>query len=67
MTEHTAQSGGQSNAIGSHPPQGPVAVLTQVARTCRMDDVDVPVIKGVDVLVRHGCFTVVRFKVRGWG
>jgi putative ABC transport system ATP-binding protein len=59
MTDHAAQHGGQTKASESPPPQGPVAVLTQVERTYRMDDVSVPVIKGVDVLVRHGCFTVV--------
>lgn len=39
--------------------QPPVAVLTRVERTYHMDDVSVPVIKGVDILVRHACFTVV--------
>ena len=36
----------------------PVAVLTQVEKTYHMDSVSVPVIKGVDILVRHACFTV---------
>ncbi len=38
--------------------QGPVVVLSQVERTYQMDAVEVPVIKGVDILVRHACFTV---------
>ena len=37
----------------------PVAVLTQVEKTYHMDSVSVPVIKGVDILVRHACFTVI--------
>ena len=40
-------------------PQSPVALLTGVTKTYHMDAVDVPVIKGVDILVRHACFTVV--------
>jgi len=36
----------------------PVAVLTGVARTYRLGEIDVPVIKGIDLLVRHACFTV---------
>ncbi|PJC12398.1 MAG: ABC transporter, partial [Comamonadaceae bacterium CG_4_9_14_0_8_um_filter_60_18] len=39
--------------------QPPVALLTGVTKTYHMDYVDVPVIKGVDILVRHACFTVV--------
>ena len=38
--------------------QGPVAVLTAVEKTYHMDSISVPVIKGVDILVRHACFTV---------
>jgi putative ABC transport system ATP-binding protein len=38
--------------------QGPVAVLKQVEKTYHMDSIDVPVIKGVDILVRPACFTV---------
>jgi len=37
---------------------GPVAVLTQVEKTYQLDSVSVPVIKGVSILVRHACFTV---------
>ncbi len=59
MTEQAVQHEEQTKALGLPPKQGPVAVLTQVERTYRMDDVSVPVIKGVDVLVRHACFTVV--------
>jgi putative ABC transport system ATP-binding protein len=36
----------------------PVAVLTGVHKAYRMDDVDVPVLRGVDLLVRPGQFTV---------
>jgi putative ABC transport system ATP-binding protein len=37
---------------------GPVAVLAQVEKTYHLDSVSVPVIKGVNILVRHACFTV---------
>ena len=40
------------------PYQGPVALLTRVEKTYHMDSVSVPVIKGVDILVRPACFTV---------
>ena len=36
----------------------PVAILTQVEKTYHLDSVSVPVIKGVDILVRRACFTV---------
>ncbi len=36
----------------------PVAVLTQVEKTYHLDSISVPVIKGVDILVRRACFTV---------
>ncbi|WP_394788227.1 ABC transporter ATP-binding protein [Rhodoferax sp.] len=36
----------------------PVAVLTQIEKTYHLDSVSVPVIKGVDILVRQACFTV---------
>ncbi|MDR3369898.1 ABC transporter ATP-binding protein [Rhodoferax sp.] len=42
----------------SAPQQGPVALLTRVEKTYHMDSVSVPVIKGVDILVRPACFTV---------
>ncbi|MCW2313753.1 ATP-binding cassette domain-containing protein, partial [Rhodoferax antarcticus] len=38
--------------------RGPVALLTGVEKTYTMDSVSVPVIKGVDILVRPACFTV---------
>lgn len=38
--------------------RGSVAVLTQVEKTYHMDSISVPVIKGVDILVRPACFTV---------
>jgi len=41
--------------MGHH---GPVVVLNQVEKTYRLDSVSVPVIKGVNLLVRHACFTV---------
>lgn len=37
---------------------GPVAVLAQVEKTYHMDSVSVPVIKGVDIIVRSARFTV---------
>ena len=49
MTEQTAEQ------TGNHRP---VAVLTQVERTYHLDSISVPVIKGVDMLVRRACFTV---------
>lgn len=49
MTESTAEQ------TENHRP---AAVLTQVEKTYHMDSVDVPVIKGVDILVRRACFTV---------
>ena len=36
----------------------PVAILTQVNKTYHLDSISVPVIKAVDILVRHACFTV---------
>lgn len=36
----------------------PVAILTQVHRTYQMDSVEVHVIKGVDIMVRHAKFSV---------
>lgn len=38
--------------------QEPVAVLSHVEKTYRMDSISVPVIKGVNILVRPACFTV---------
>ena len=58
MTDQAAQNSEQLKAVDLPHQQGPVAVLTGVERTYRMDDVSVPVIKGVDILVRHACFTV---------
>lgn len=37
----------------------PVAVMSRVEKTYHLDSIDVPVIKGVDILVRHARFTVV--------
>ena len=45
--------------VGEHAvSQEPVAVLSHVEKTYRMDSVSVPVIKGVNILVRPACFTV---------
>lgn len=49
MTDQTAEQA---------PSQQPVAVLTRVEKTYHLDSVRVPVIKGVDVVVRRACFTV---------
>ena len=38
--------------------QGPVVDIRQVEKTYHLDSIDVPVIKGVNFLVRHACFTV---------
>lgn len=43
---------------GAAKIQPPVAVLTQVEKTYHLDAISVPVIKGVDILIRHACFTV---------
>lgn len=59
MAEQAVQNGAQHKTVDIARRQGPVAVLTRVERTYRMDDVSVPVIKGVDILIRHACFTVV--------
>ena len=37
---------------------GPVAVLSGVEKTYHLDSISVPVIRGVDILVRPACFTV---------
>lgn len=45
--------------VGEHAvSQEPVAVLSHVEKTYRMDSISVPVIKGVNILVRPACFTV---------
>lgn len=49
MTKHTAEQ------TVNHQP---VAVLARVEKTYHLDSVSVPVIKGVDMLVRRACFTV---------
>ena len=36
----------------------PVALISGVEKSYRMDAVEVPVLKGIDLLVRPGCFTV---------
>ncbi len=61
MAEEVAE---ESAEVNSELPaenvikNGPVAVLSQVEKTYQLDSVSVPVIKGVNILVRHACFTV---------
>ena len=56
----TAQTGEQPSELPADEAvrHGPVAVLSQVEKTYQLDSISVPVIKGVDILVRHACFTV---------
>lgn len=49
MTEQTAEQAVNHRAV---------AVLTRVEKTYHLDSVSVPVIKGVDILIRRACFTV---------
>jgi putative ABC transport system ATP-binding protein len=42
----------------SDVPAEPVAVLSGVSKSYQMDSVTVPVLQGIDLLVRPGCFTV---------
>jgi putative ABC transport system ATP-binding protein len=53
VTEQAAEQAAEQKA--SHQP---VAVLAQVEKTYHLDSVSVPVIKGVDIVVRRACFTV---------
>ena len=55
MTDQTDDDG---PASVPGPQQGPVAVLSKVHKTYHLDTVEVPVIRGVDILVRHAKFTV---------
>lgn len=57
MTEEAAE---QTSEFPADPvlKNRPVAILTQVEKTYQLDSISVPVIKGVDILVRHACFTV---------
>ena len=55
MTDQTDDDGPASVAGAQ---QGPVAVLSKVHKTYYLDSVEVPVIRGVDILVRHAKFTV---------
>ncbi len=45
-------------AAGRAGNHRPVAALTKVEKTYYLDSVPVPVIKGVDIVVRRACFTV---------
>ena len=61
MTDQTEDDGPVSVAAGAAAApvtQKPVAILTQVHKTYHLDSIEVPVIKGVDILVRHAKFTV---------
>ncbi|TCP05623.1 putative ABC transport system ATP-binding protein [Rubrivivax gelatinosus] len=42
----------------STEPDQPVAVLSGIVKSYQMDEVTVPVLRGIDLLVRPGCFTV---------
>lgn len=57
MTEEAAEQTSEfpADSVGKNRP---VAILTQVEKTYQLDSISVPVIKGVDILVRHACFTV---------
>ena len=55
MTDQTDDDG-PASVPGQQ--QGPVAVLSKVHKTYHLDTVEVPVIRGVDILVRHAKFTV---------
>ena len=57
MAEQASEQNSESPADQSVKNR-PVAVLTQVEKTYQLDSVSVPVIKGVDILVRHARFTV---------
>ena len=61
MAEELAEESAEVNSVISTEnviKHGPVAVLTQVEKTYQLDSISVPVIKGVNILVRHACFTV---------
>ena len=57
MTEQVAERRSDRSAEKSVAHRA-VAVLTKVEKTYHLDQIDVPVIKGVDILVRQACFTV---------
>ena len=57
MTEQVAEQRSERTAEKSVAHRA-VAVLTKVEKTYHLDQIDVPVIKGVDILVRQACFTV---------
>ncbi len=40
-------------------PSEPVAVLTNVSKSYRLDSIEVPVLRGVDLLIRPALFTVI--------
>lgn len=55
MTEELEDGESRPASAADHRP---VALLTGVHKTYQMDSVEVPVIKGVDIMVRHAKFTV---------
>ena len=58
MTDDTDETNEDDVVAPSAASVRPLAQLTQVFKTYQMDSVEVPVIKGVDILVRHAKFTV---------
>ena len=55
MTDQIEEDEAPPASVVDHRP---VALLTQVHKTYQMDSVEVHVIKGVDIMVRHAKFTV---------
>ena len=57
MIDHTEH---EHSELPAHSPSKhqAVAVLSHVKKTYHLDSIEVPVIKGVDILVRHARFTV---------
>ena len=58
MREQTGKHVVLQSSVDLPSRREPVAVLTQVEKTYHLDSVSVPVIKGVDIVVRRACFTV---------
>lgn len=57
MIDHTEHDHSELPAYPTSKHQA-VAVLSHVKKTYHLDSIEVPVIKGVDILVRHARFTV---------
>src|SRR5665647_2818164 len=58
MREQTGKHVVLQSSVDLPSRREPVAILTQVEKTYHLDSVSVPVIKGVNILVRRACFTV---------